>query len=201
MRGFYFITDSTLSCAGNVSDLKHALAAGVRVVQYREKQAGVREMLAEARTLKALCHGALFLVNDRVDIALAVNAHGVHLGQEDLPLTEARRLLGPQKIIGITVCSVPEALEAQRQGADYLGVSPIFPTATKPDAGEPTGPELIREIKKRVSIPLAAIGGLTLANAPEVIGAGANLVCAISQVVTKGDVRREIEKFQALFRD
>jgi thiamine-phosphate pyrophosphorylase len=199
MKGYYFITDARLSRAGNISDVRCALAAGVKVVQYRAKDTGTRDMLAEALMLKELCQGALLLVNDRVDVALAMDADGVHLGQEDLPCDEARRLLGPGKIIGITVSCLEEALSAVHQGADYLGVSPIFATRTKLDAGIPTGLTLLREVSQLVSLPLAAIGGLTLQNTPEAINAGAHMVCAISAVVTKTDVRGEIEKFQRLF--
>jgi len=200
MRGYYFITDARLSRAGNLSDVASALAAGVRVVQYREKHAGTRALVEEARKLRTLCRGALFLVNDRVDIALAVGADGVHLGQDDLPYGAARELLGPGKIIGITVHSVAEAVAAQNLGADYLGVSPLFATGTKADAGAPAGVALLREIKQRVTLPLIAVGGLTLANAGEAIRAGADGLCAISAVVTREDVRAEIAKFQTLFQ-
>ena len=144
--------------------MEYALAAGVRVVQHRDKEADLAAMIAEARRLRRLCQKALFLVNDRVEVALAVGADGVHLGQEDLHYREARRLLGEKKIIGITVNTPEQALEAERLGADYLGVSPIFATRTKPDAGEPAGLHLLREIRRRVSLPLIAIGGITLDN-------------------------------------
>ena len=140
MKGYYFITDTGLSRAGNVKDVRRALTAGVGIVQYRAKETGTRTMLTEARELKSLCQGAIFLINDRVDVALAVDADGVHLGQEDMPYETARRLLGPDKIIGITVSTLAEARTAARQGADYLGVSPIFFTRTKPDAGTPSRP-------------------------------------------------------------
>jgi thiamine-phosphate pyrophosphorylase len=201
MRGFYFITDTGLSRAGNVKDVRSALTAGVGIVQYRAKETGTRVMLAEAQELKNLCQGAIFLINDRVDVALAVDADGVHLGQEDMPYETARRLLGPGKIIGITVSTLTEARSAARQGADYLGVSPIFFTRTKPDAGTPTGLTLLQEIRNSVSLPLAAIGGITHENAPEVIAAGADMICAISQVVTHPDVCVAVEKFQVLFAD
>ena len=199
MKGYYFITDARLSRAGNVRDVEQALAAGVRVVQHRDKEADLAAMIAEARRLRRLCQEALFLVNDRVEVALAVGADGVHLGQEDLHYREARRLLGEKKIIGITVNTPEQALEAARLGADYLGVSPIFATRTKPDAGEPAGLTLLREIRRRVRLPLIAIGGITLDNAPAVIEAGADGVCAISAVVTRPDVRGAIEEFQGLF--
>jgi thiamine-phosphate pyrophosphorylase len=199
MRGYYFITEARLSRAGNLSDVASAVAAGVRVVQYREKQGRPRDLVAEARQLRDLCRHTLFLVNDRLDVALEVGADGVHLGQEDLSCHEARKLMGPDKIIGVTVRTVAEALAAQAGGADYLGVSPIFATATKADAGTPTGVALLAEIRRRVSLPLIAIGGITLANAPEVIRAGADGICAISAVVTRPEVKAEIDKFQKLF--
>ena len=201
MKGYYFITDASLSRAGNLSDVAQAMAAGVRVVQYRQKQGRLPDLVAEARQLRRLCRHNLFLINDRVDVALEVEADGIHLGQEDLSCLEARNLLGPDKIIGVTVHNLAEALAAQAGGADYLGVSPIFSTATKADAGLPAGVALVAAIRRRVSIPLVAIGGITLDNAPAVIGAGADMVCAISAVVTKAEVQREIEKFQTLFHN
>jgi len=200
MRGFYFIIDSRLSRAGNISDVKNALAAKVEVVQYRNKQADTRQMYEEALKLRKVCKNVKFLINDRVDIALSVNADGVHLGQDDLPYLVARKLLGKKKIIGLTVHSLTEAEEAKNLGADYLSVSPIFATSTKQDAGIPVGIELIKKIKKQVSIPIVAIGGINLLNAKEVIRAGACGLCAISAVITKPDVKLEIEKFQKLFR-
>jgi thiamine-phosphate pyrophosphorylase len=199
VKGYYFITDCRLSRGGNAKDVTQALAAGVRVVQHRDKEASAAAMIAEARLLRRLCREALFLINDRVEVALAVAADGVHLGQEDLHYREARRLLGEKKIIGITVNTMEQAVEAARLGADYLGVSPIFATQTKPDAGEPAGLDLLREIRALVSLPLIAIGGITLDNAPDVIEAGADGVCAISAVVTQPDVGEAIAEFQKLF--
>jgi len=200
LKGYYFITDSKLSRAGNTSDVKNALKANVGVVQYREKHKSTREIYEEAFRLRKICKNIAFLINDRVDIALSVNADGVHLGRDDLNYAIARRLLGKKRIIGLTVHSIREAKEAQELGAGYIGVSPIFATNTKSDAGKPVGVELIREIKKRVFIPVFAIGGINLSNAKGVIAAGASGLCAISKVVTAKDVRLEIEKYQALFR-
>ncbi len=129
MKGYYFITDSKLSRAGNINDVSMAVACGVGVVQYRNKNAETREMYEEAVRLREICRDTVFLINDRVDIALAANADGVHLGQSDMPCGAARKLLGPEKIIGITVHNLAEARLAESIGADYLGVSPIFPTA------------------------------------------------------------------------
>ena len=200
MKGYYFITDSKLSRAGNFNDVSMAVACGVSVVQYRNKNAKTREMYEEAVRLREICRDTLFLINDRVDIALAVNADGVHLGQSDMPCEAARKLLGGEKIIGITVHNLAEAVQAEGIGADYLGVSPIFQTATKPDAGKPAGISLIEEIRANVDIPLIAIGGIDHSNAIDVIRAGADGLCAISSVVAKEDVSAEIKKFQDSFR-
>lgn len=200
MKGYYFITDSGLSRAGNLSDVAQAEACGVKIVQYRDKTADTLTMYEEAVRLRQICRKALFLINDRIDIALTADADGVHLGQADMPYQAARRLLGPEKVIGITVHNLAEALQAERAGADYLGVSPIYQTATKADAGKPVGIARIEEIRGRVEIPLIAIGGINLANAPQVVDAGADGLCAISAVVAREDVSAEIRKFQGLFR-
>lgn len=198
-RGYYFITDASLSRAGNLRDVQNAVSCGVAAVQYRNKEGSTRQMLEEARAIRALCTDALFLVNDRIDIALAAGADGVHIGQDDMPFETARKLLGKDRIIGLTVHTVEEANEAERLGADYVGVSPIFSTATKKDAGKPAGLTLIEDVRKRVRIPVVAIGGINLGNAASVIGAGAHGLCAISCVVGSTDVAGEIRKFQTLF--
>jgi len=199
VKGYYFITDSKLSLAGNENDVRQAVACGVEVVQYRNKNAETRQMYEEAVRLREICRDSLFLINDRVDIVLAAEADGVHLGQSDMPCLAARKLLGPEKIIGVTVHNLAEALLAESIGADYLGVSPIFQTATKPDAGKPAGISLIEEIRAQVEIPLIAIGGINHSNASEVVRAGADGLCAISCVVAKENVRDEIIKFQKIF--
>lgn len=200
IRGYYFITDAKLSRAGNISDVKSAVAVGVSIVQYRNKDAGTKGLYEEALKLKKICKNkALFLINDRIDIALAIDADGVHIGGEDMPYVIARKMLGRKKIIGVTVHNIEEAKEARRLGADYIGVSPIFATTTKLDAGKPAGVSLIRKIKKTVKVPIIAIGGITLDNAKEVVEAGADGLCAISAVVTKRDTKKEIKNFQKFF--
>jgi thiamine-phosphate pyrophosphorylase len=201
MRGYYFITDAGLSRAGNISDVQAALSAKVEIIQYRDKHKNTRDLYEEARRIRAICRRVTFLVNDRVDLALAVGADGVHLGRDDFPYWVARRLLGKGKIIGLTVHNLKEAIAAKKQGADYIGVSPVFATQTKQDAGSPCGVKLIRTIKKHVAIPVVAIGGIDLLNAAEVVRAGADCLCAISTVVTKRDVKGRIEKFQRLFKE
>lgn len=199
IRGFYFITDASLSRSGVLADVKSALSAGVKIIQYRGKNTSGRLMYVQALAIRRLCKKAVFIVNDRVDIALAVSADGVHLGQDDLPIEAARRILGPQKIVGFTAHNLQEALSANRKGADYIGVAPVFATKTKLDAGRPCGVDLIRKVKKALSIPVVAIGGINLANAPLVIEAGADALCAIGATVASKNVKKEIERFQILF--
>ncbi len=201
MKGYYFITDEALSAAGTISDVEKAVAAGVAVVQYRNKSADTRRMYEEARVIREICAAgrARLIINDRLDIALAVDADGVHIGNGDMPYDEARRLLGGGKIIGVTVHNIGEAAEAERRGADYLGVSPIFTTGTKADAGAPCGTDTLAAIRRACAIPLVAIGGIDLFNVDDVIKAGADMICAISAVVTKPDVGAEISRFQRKF--
>jgi thiamine-phosphate pyrophosphorylase len=199
-RGYYFITDLDLSLSGNVSDVRNAVRASVTAIQYRCKAPDSRGMYDEACELKKLCAGIPFLINDRVDICLAADADGVHLGQNDLPCSAARALLGPDKIIGISVSSLAQALMAIREGADYLGIGPIYSTATKADAGEPVGLELLKAVRKITDLPIVAIGGINLSNAKPVITAGADAICAISAVVTQADVFMAIGEFQTLWK-
>ena len=199
MRGYYFITDSKLSRLGNISDIRCALAAGVKIVQYREKSLDTHLMYLEALKLRKLCKGITFIVNDRLDLALAVGADGLHLGSGDLPYAVARKLLGKKKIIGLTVHTLKGAMQAEELGANYIGVAPIFPTGTKRNAGRAVGTKLLKEIRRKVGIPIIAIGGISLLNAEEVIQSGSDGLCAISAVVTKPNVKKEVLKFQRLF--
>ncbi len=197
--GFYFITDSSLTKKGAVKDVEAALKGGATVVQYREKSKETGPMVEEALRIKDLCKGkALLLINDRVDIALAVDADGVHLGQSDLSYTTARKLLG-EKIIGVTVHNLKEAKEAEAMGADYLGFSPVFGTKTKSDAGNAAGLKSLKEVCEFASIPVVAIGGITLDNARSVMDAGATTFCAISATVGK-DVESEVKKFNKIIK-
>jgi thiamine-phosphate pyrophosphorylase len=199
MKGYYFITDGSLSKMGNLHDVQQAVSAGVKIVQYRNKFGLTLELMEEAVKLREICKDILFIVNDRLDVALASGADGVHIGMEDEPYEAARKLFGKKGIIGMTVHNALEALEAESLGADYVGASPIFATGTKSDAGAPSGIKLITEIKKVLKIPVVAIGGITLENAPEVVKAGADALCAISAVVAREDVAGEIRKFQDLY--
>lgn len=197
--GYYLVTDRGLSRKGVLSDVEQAVAAGCRIVQYREKRLSTREMAAEAEAIAEICRDrAVFLVNDRVDVALASGADGVHLGQDDLPYEMARSILGPDAVIGITTHTVEESLAAEAQGADYIGLSPIFSTTTKEDAGAGCGLNMVRKVRNAVHIPIVTIGGITLSNAGDVIRAGADSVAAISAVVATDDVRQAVGQFIAV---
>ena len=193
---FYLVTDSGLSKKGTLSDVKEAVEAGCKIVQYREKNKSTKEMVDEASEIKIICgERAIFLVNDRIDVALAVDADGVHIGQDDMPIETARKLLGADKIIGLTVHNVEEAIQAEKIGADYAGLGSIFDTATKKDAGKGIGPARIREVKNAIKIPVAAIGGINKENCKIVVENGADSLVAISAVVCSDDVKRETEYF------
>lgn len=202
IKGYYFITAAELSREGNFHDICTALRAKVTVVQYRNKSDNSRFLYNEASRLRQICRKIVFIINDRLDIALAVNADGVHLGQEDIPCSVVRRILGRDKIIGVTVRSLSQAEQAVEEGADYLGVGPIFPTQTKNISLPALGVDIIRKIKKinkKAFLPIVAIGGINLANVRKVIESGADAVCAISSVVGKPDMETRISQFQSLF--
>ncbi len=199
---FYLVTDSGLSKKGTLSDVQDAVVSGCKIVQYREKKKSTKEMISEALQIKAICgDDAIFLVNDRIDVALAVDADGVHIGQDDMPIDVAREILGADKIIGLTVHDIDEAIEAENSGADYVGLSPIFDTATKSDAGKGIGTERIMDVKNAINIPIVAIGGINKENCKVVIENGADSLVAISAVVCSDDVQRETKEFIATIRE
>lgn len=188
------VLDSRLTKKDIFEDCRNAVRAGIPAIQYREKEKTIREMFEECIRLKEICAGkALFFVNDRADIALAVNADGFHIGQEDLPLVEARKLL-PKAIIGVTVHNIGEAIEAEKNGADYVSVSPVFDTPTKSDAGSAVGIEMVKKVKEAVSIPVMGIGGINPENARSVISAGADAVAVVSCIVASDDVFESSKK-------
>ena len=199
----YLVTDRSLARGRASSDVvREAVAGGVTCVQLREKNCGTREFLEEARAFQAALRGTgvPLVVNDRVDVALAVDADGVHLGQQDMALADARRLGPPGWIIGVSAECVEDAIRAEREGADYIGVSPVFATPTKIDTARPLGLEGLRQMRAAVKIPLVAIGGIHAGNAREVIRAGADGLAVVSAIVSADSpreaarqLRREIE--------
>ncbi len=195
-RGFYFITDSGLSRNGILEDTRQALKAGAVLVQYREKALSFEARLAEARSVQALCRaaGRPFILNDEVELALAVEAEGLHVGQTDTEALVARQRLGKKAILGVSVGSPEEARAAEVAGASYLAASPVFATPTKPDAPEPVGLEGLRAIREVTELPLVAIGGVSETNAAALIEAGADMLCAISASLAEGRVDENIQR-------
>ena len=186
----YLVTDRGLARGRSTLDIvKAAVSGGVTCIQLREKDCSTLEFIEQALAIKNFLEEreVPLIINDRLDVALAVAADGVHLGQSDMPLEMARKIAGPSMRIGISAESVQDALAAEKGGADYLGVSPIYATPTKTDTVPPLGLEGLRKIKKRVEIPLVGIGGLNKSNAAEVIRNGADGVAVVSAIVAADD--------------
>jgi thiamine-phosphate pyrophosphorylase len=181
---------------GLVEVMEEAILGGVDIIQLRDKSGDKASVLEKAKALRELTrqYGVTFIVNDYIDIALEVDADGIHLGQGDVPLLEARQMVG-DKIIGISTHAIGEALLAEQQGADYIGVGPIYPTATKVDVVDPVTIAYVRQVVREVNIPFVAIGGIKLHNVDEVIEAGATRICAVSEIVGSADVKGTCEAF------
>ena len=195
----YAILDRSVARGRDLPGLLDAvLAGGCRLVQLREKTMPLDELLPLARRLARRCReaGALLIVNDRTDLALAAGADGLHVGQDDLPASQARGLLRPNMILGVSTHDPEQARRAVADGADYVAVGSIFPTTTK--AGfQLVGPELIRRVRPEVPVPLVAIGGITADNAAAVLGAGADAVAVISALCAAPDPEAATRAFLA----
>lgn len=196
----YGITASAFSRGrDNVTVARAMLDAGIRIVQYREKDLGGKAMHRECLEIRGLTAkaGALFLVNDHVDLALAVDADGVHIGQDDLPPEVVRELIGPDRILGISTHS-PE--QARTANADYIGVGPLFRTFTKKDVCEPVGLEYLDYAVRNVAIPFVAIGGIKRHNLASVRTRGARLVALVTEITEAEDIERRVEEIRAIHR-
>lgn len=182
LHKLYAITDRELSNASHPEIVQMMIEGGAKLIQLRDKEAGSRELLDAARECLKLTReaDALLIINDRVDVALTSDADGVHLGQDDISVEEAREILGPNKIIGISTHNVDQILAALETTADYIAVGPIYPTKTKENADPVVGLDLLREAKSVMDRPLVAIGGINLENAREVFAAGADSIAVIS---------------------
>ncbi len=187
--GVYLVTEEALSDGRTSVDVAAAaLAAGIRIVQVREKQGTARRGLEIAAALRAITveHEALLLINDRLDLALAVDADGVHVGQDDLPIATARAILGPDALIGLSITDPAQLDAPDVHVADYLGVGAVFPTGSKADARY-TGLELLAAARAAVDVPIVAIGGITVRNAATAVRAGADVVAVISAIAAAPD--------------
>lgn len=197
----YLVTDQTLTRGRPLADVvAAAVQGGVTCVQLREKQLGTREFLAQALILKALLapQGIPLVINDRIDIALACGADGVHLGQNDLPPDEARKLLPPGVFIGWSVESMDDVQQSAALPVDYLGVSPLFSTPTKTDTKDPWGLEGLAVVRAATPLPLVAIGGVHAGNARDVLRAGANGLAVVSAICAAGDPQAAAAALRAL---
>ena len=195
----YFCTDRQLmSCRTVEESVERAVAGGAGVVQLREKELSSREFYELAVRVLEITRprGVPLIINDRIDICLAANADGVHLGQKDIPCREARRILGADKIIGVSAARPDEALKAQRDGADYLGVGAVFSTSTKTDTRSVT-PEIIREIRAAVTIPFVVIGGINKENILTLGGLGINGAAVVSAIAAQPDIEAATREMKA----
>lgn len=202
----YAITDRDLSNYTHAEIVTQMLAGGARLIQLRDKEASARELLDAARACLPLTRaaGARLIINDRVDVALVSDADGVHLGQDDLSVAEAREILGADKIIGVSTHSPDQLLEALTTSADYIALGPIYATTTKENPAPVVGLDLLRDAKGLTARPLVAIGGINHARAPEVIAAGADSVAVIAalypwpevmDLTTKPDIAGSVRRF------
>jgi len=198
LSGLYVILDPSVCPDHSLSDvLKESAEAGAKLFQYRNKQASMKAAYEEALPLKKIAHelGALFIVNDRCDLALAVEADGVHLGQGDLPLHYARRVMGPDKLIGISTHNPEQVVAATVGSPDYLGFGPIFKPGSKADHDPVVGIDGLKAVRRLTALPIFAIGGIGLDHVDSVVWSGANGVAVISAILKAPDIRRAVSAF------
>ncbi|MDU4961079.1 MAG: thiamine phosphate synthase [Sporomusaceae bacterium] len=198
----YLVTDRRLLAGADLAAaVEQAILGGVTLVQLREKDASSRDFYQQAVSVKAITtkYGVPLIINDRADIALAVDADGLHIGDEDLPLPAARRLLGPRKLIGVSAATLAEAKATEAGGADYLGVGAVFPTATKNNADSVSLDDL-RRITAAVSIPVVAIGGINETNISRVMTAGVAGAAVVSAIIGRPDPCQAARQLLALSR-
>lgn len=198
----YPITDVRISGLSHAEQVERLAAGGASLIQLREKAASPREFYDDAIEAMKIARrlNVRIVINDRLDIAMAVDADGVHVGQQDLPPDHARRLLGESRIVGFSTHSVKQAVEADRAPVDYIAIGPVFQTHTKENPHAVVGLEAIAEIKRQISKPLVAIGGITLARVPSVLEAGADSVAVISDLLSTGNIPERIREFMDRIR-
>lgn len=199
--GLYGITAENFSKGrSNYEIVTEMIKSGIKIIQYREKFKSLREKLEEAKILCELCkkNNVLFIVNDHVDIALMVDADGVHVGQEDMPVSEIRKILGANKIIGLSTHSVEDADKAVLQDVDYIGVGPIFPTTTKDRTA--VGIEYMEYVEKNINLPYIAIGGIKEANLLQVVEKGARRIALVSEIVGADDIVEKVDSLNKIIQ-
>lgn len=197
----YLCTDRSIMSDASIEEcVEKSLKGGVSVVQIREKDCSGKEFLQIAKSVKEITrrYGVPLIINDRVDVAIAVGADGVHVGQDDLPCADVRSLVGEDMIIGVSASSLTEALKAQQDGADYIGVGAMFATDTKTDAKVVSMEELDR-IRREVSIPIVVIGGINKTTLPDFIGKGIDGIAVVSAIVSQNDVEGAARELKSMF--
>ena len=199
----HVLTDTVLQSRFSHTELTRlAIAGGADTIQYRQKVGSTGEMIEIAKKMKRLCSeaGAMFIVNDRLDVAIAAEADGVHLGQDDFPIPLGRELLGEGRIIGGSAATMEEARKCLSEGADYVGFGPVFPTTSKDDAGPVSGIDILKQVVKTISLPIIAIGGVGAGNIPDVMRTGAHGIAVISAVCCQDDPEQATRSlYQALY--
>ena len=198
----YLCTDRGLMSTPTLEEaVESAIQGGVTLVQLREKDCSSREFYDTALSIKAVCdrHNVPLIINDRLDIALAVDAAGVHVGQSDLPASVVRRIVGPDKIVGVSTATVEEALRAEADGADYIGVGAMFPTGTKKNTRS-VSMEGLAEIRRSVKIPIVVIGGVNEENCARFNGTGIEGLAVVSAIIARPDVKAAAARLKELFR-
>ena len=198
----HILTDTVLqSRFSHMEITRLAIVGGADTIQYRQKSGSTREMIEIARNMKRLCSEAdvTFIVNDRLDVAIAAEADGVHLGQDDFPIPMARELLGEGRIIGGSAATLDEARKCLSEGADYVGFGPVYPTSSKDDAGPVSGIDILKQVVEIIPVPIIAIGGVGAENIPDVMRAGAHGIAVISAVCCQDDPEKATRSlYQAL---
>lgn len=199
--GIYALTSEPHSLGrSNIEITKELLNSGVKILQYREKNKKVKQMYEECLVLRKITReaGALFIINDHLEVAVAVDADGVHVGQEDLPVNWVRKIVGPSQIIGVSTHSPEQAHKAVTDGADYIGVGPIYGTQTKTDVCAPVGLEYLRYVAQNIDLPFVAIGGIKEHNLAEVLHNGAQTVALVTEIVGSPDIRGTIDNLNKI---
>jgi thiamine-phosphate pyrophosphorylase len=201
-RGIYGITAEKFSNGrSNLEVVRQMIAGGIKIIQYREKRPhkSFGEMLEECRALRTMTResGVLFIINDYPDIAQLVDADGVHVGQDDFPVPEVRKLIGPNKLIGLSTHGPDQAAAAMEAGADYIGVGPIYSTQTKDDVCAPVGLGYLDHVVQHTSLPFVAIGGIKEHNIGEVLTHGATTICLVTEIVGADDIAATARRLQA----
>ena len=197
----YGMTAEALSFShDNISDVRDMLAAGIKIIQYREKEKSGREMYAQCLQLRGMTReaGALFIIDDHVDLALAVDADGVHIGQDDLPIEAVRKIAGDRLFVGLSTHSPEQAVDAKKRGADYIGVGPIYETHTKKNVCAPVGLSYLDHVVQNTDIPFVAIGGIKKHNLKEVFDHGAGCACLVTGIVGSEDIQKTVAELMGI---